>query len=237
MCCSVAWPRWSTSCASTSGPAPCADGRSTTPTSPARNPGLVMFHLSAFGRDSVDDRPGFARIAEAYAGLTHMTGPSDGPPMFAGFPIADGVAGAHGAFAVMLALFERSRTGQGQLVDFALYEPLLRMLDGVITSCDVTGEVPQRGRQRQPRHRAERSVVERGRRLGGAPGLVAQHVAPAVRGDRPARAHRRPEVRHEHRAGRAPRRARPRDRRGLRPMAGRRAAPAAPGPRRRRAAP
>lgn len=106
------------------------------------NPGLIMFHLTAFGRNS--DRPGFARVAEAYAGLTHLTGEPGGPPMFCGFPIADGLSGVHGAFAVMLALFERERTGKGQLVDLALYEPVLRMLEGIVAACSVTGEVPER---------------------------------------------------------------------------------------------
>ncbi len=108
----------------------------------ALNEGLVMFHLTAFGRHS--DRPGFARVAEAFAGLTHLTGMPDGPPMFCGFPVADGLAGTHGAFSVMLALFERQRTGRGQLVEFALYEPVLRMLEGSVASSSVTGEVPER---------------------------------------------------------------------------------------------
>jgi crotonobetainyl-CoA:carnitine CoA-transferase CaiB-like acyl-CoA transferase len=108
----------------------------------ALNEQLVMFHLTAFGRHS--DRPGFARVAEAFAGLTHLTGMPDGPPMFCGFPVADGLAGAHGAYAVMLALFERRRTGRGQLVEFALYEPVLRMLEGSVAACSVTGEVPGR---------------------------------------------------------------------------------------------
>jgi formyl-CoA transferase len=108
----------------------------------ALNTQLVMFHLTAFGRHS--DRPGFARVAEAFAGLTHLTGMPDGPPMFCGFPVADGLAGTHGAYAVMLALFERQRTGRGQLVEFALYEPVLRMLEGAVAACSVTGEVPER---------------------------------------------------------------------------------------------
>jgi crotonobetainyl-CoA:carnitine CoA-transferase CaiB-like acyl-CoA transferase len=111
----------------------------------ADNPRLVMFHLTAFGRSGpYADRPGFARVAEAFAGLTHITGDPGGPPMFAGFPIADGLAGAHGAFAVMLALYERERSGRGQLVEMALYDPVLRMLDGLVTAYDVTGDAPNR---------------------------------------------------------------------------------------------
>ena len=57
-------------------------------------PRIVMLHLTAFGRTGpYADRPGFARVAEAFAGLTHRTGQPDGPPTFPGYPIADGAAG------------------------------------------------------------------------------------------------------------------------------------------------
>ncbi|WP_442940061.1 CaiB/BaiF CoA transferase family protein [Nocardioides sp. B-3] len=82
----------------------------------------VVLHLTAFGREGpYADRPGFARIAEAYAGLTHITGYPDRPPVFAGYPLADGVVGMYAAFAVMLALRHRDETGEGQLIDPALF--------------------------------------------------------------------------------------------------------------------
>ncbi len=92
--------------------------------------GLVMLHLSAFGRSGpYRDRPGFARIAEAFAGLTAITGYSDGPPLFSGFPLADGITGIYGAYSVLLALQYRQQTGKGQLIDLGLYEPIVRMLE------------------------------------------------------------------------------------------------------------
>lgn len=103
-------------------------------------PDLVMVHISAFGRTGpYADRPGFARVAEAFAGLTHRTGEPEGPPMFCGYPVADGVTGMYGAFAAMLALRQRDLTGEPQLADIALYEPLLRMMEDFIVDFDATG--------------------------------------------------------------------------------------------------
>lgn len=99
---------------------------------------LVMIHISAFGRTGpYADRPGFARVAEAFAGLTHRTGQPDGPPVFAGYPVADGVTGMYAAFATMLALRQRDATGEAQLADIGLYEPLLRMMEDFIADLDV----------------------------------------------------------------------------------------------------
>ena len=101
---------------------------------------LVMIHVSAYGRTGpYADRPGFARVAEGFAGLTHRTGDPDGPPMFAGYPVADGVTGYYAAFAALLALRQRDLTGEAQLADIPLFEPLLRMMEDFIADFSVTG--------------------------------------------------------------------------------------------------
>nr|WP_281372373.1 CoA transferase [Prauserella isguenensis] len=112
---------------------------------------LVMVHLSAFGRTGpYADRPGFARVAEAFAGLTHRTGDEDGPPMFSGYPVADGTAGMYAAFTAMLALRQRDRTGEPQLVDIGLYEPLLRLMEDFIADYGATGHSAARQGNRNP---------------------------------------------------------------------------------------
>ncbi|WP_328891071.1 CaiB/BaiF CoA transferase family protein [Streptomyces sp. NBC_00316] len=114
-------------------------------------PDLVMVHVSAFGRTGpYADRPGFARVAEAFAGLTHRTGFPDGPPVFAGYPVADGVTGIYAAFAAMLALRQRDLTGEPQLADIGLYEPLLRMMEDFVVDYDATGEVRERQGNENP---------------------------------------------------------------------------------------
>jgi crotonobetainyl-CoA:carnitine CoA-transferase CaiB-like acyl-CoA transferase len=112
---------------------------------------LVMVHVSAFGRTGpYAERPGFARVAEAFAGLTHRTGDPDGPPVLAGYPVADGVTGVYAAFSAMLALRQRDLTGEPQLVDLALYEPLLRMMEDFIVDFDATGVSVGRQGNRNP---------------------------------------------------------------------------------------
>lgn len=106
---------------------------------------IVLVHLTAFGRTGpYAERPGFARVVEAFAGLTYRSGEPDGPPMFSGYAIADGVGGMYGAFTAMLALRQRDLTGDPQLVDLALYEPMLRMMEDFLAAYDLTGEVAER---------------------------------------------------------------------------------------------
>lgn len=115
-------------------------------------PDLVMVHISAFGRTGpYANRPGFARIAEAFAGLTERTGFADGPPMFSGYAIADGVSGIYGAFAAMAALRQRDLTGEPQLADIGLYEPVLRMMEDFIGDFGATGVVAGRSGNDNPK--------------------------------------------------------------------------------------
>ena len=111
----------------------------------ADHPRLVMYHLSAYGHAGPRrDDPGFARVAEAYSGLTFASGDPDGPPMFSGYAIADGVGGVHGAFSVMLALYEVQRTGRGQFVECSLAGSMLRLMEGFVAAYDGTGVPPTR---------------------------------------------------------------------------------------------
>lgn len=115
------------------------------------NDRVVVVHLTAFGLTGpYRERPGFARVVEAFAGLTHRTGNPDGPPMFSGYPIADGVGGIYGAFAAMLALRQRDATGEAQLVDLGLYEPMLRMMEDFIPAYSLTGTSARRQGNENP---------------------------------------------------------------------------------------
>lgn len=107
---------------------------------------LIVLHLTAFGREGpYAERPGFARVGEAFAGLTHRTGFPGMEPVQSGYPmLGDGIAGLYGAFSIMLALRERDRTGRPQLIDIALYEPILRILEDQIAAYDEDGTVMER---------------------------------------------------------------------------------------------
>src|SRR5699024_5589316 len=79
---------------------------------------IVMLHFSAFGRNGpYKEKPGFARVAESFSGLTYMTGYPDRKPIFSGYPIADAMGGTYGAFSIMLGIYHYKMTGKGQLID------------------------------------------------------------------------------------------------------------------------
>jgi len=87
------------------------------------NPRLIYAQLSGFGYDGpYAERGGFDLIAQGMGGIMHVTGEPDGPPTSVGLPICDLGTGMWGAQGVLAALFQRERTGQGQLVECSLLE-------------------------------------------------------------------------------------------------------------------
>jgi crotonobetainyl-CoA:carnitine CoA-transferase CaiB-like acyl-CoA transferase len=113
---------------------------------------VILHHLTAFGAGPYEQRPGFARVAEAYAGLTNRTGFKEGPPVQSGYAmLGDGIAGIYGAFAIMLALRQRDLTGRPQKIDLGLYEPVLAMMEDMIVTYDETGSRMERMGNSSPR--------------------------------------------------------------------------------------
>ena len=105
------------------------------------NPGLVIARVTGFGQDGpYRDRPGFGTVAEGMSGFSHLTGAADGPPTLPSMPLADGVAGLTGAFAVMLALYHRDvNGGGGQVIDISLTESLLPLMEPSLLEWDQLG--------------------------------------------------------------------------------------------------
>ncbi|NVM98489.1 CoA transferase [Arthrobacter sp. SDTb3-6] len=111
----------------------------------AIQPGLIMVHVTGYGGTGpYSDKPGFGTISEAMSGFSHLTGEPDGPPTLPGFMLADCVAAVHGAFAISAALLHRERTGEGQLIDLSLLEPLARFAEQATLVYDQLGEIPAR---------------------------------------------------------------------------------------------
>ena len=105
------------------------------------NPGLVIARVTGFGQTGpYRDRPGFGTVAEGMSGFSHLTGAADGPPTLPSMPLADGVAGLTGAFAVMLALYHRDvNGGGGQVIDISLTESLLPLMEPSLLEWDQLG--------------------------------------------------------------------------------------------------
>lgn len=111
----------------------------------ASNPGLIMARVSGFGQTGpLSHRAGYGLIGEAMGGLRHITGEPDRPPARAGISIGDSLAAMHAAMGVMMALQSRHATGRGQVVDAALYESVLAVMENLITEYDLTGYARER---------------------------------------------------------------------------------------------
>ena len=111
------------------------------------NPGLVQLSVSGFGQTGPRRHSkGFGRNAEAFSGMAYTTGYPDRPPIHLAFPVADSVSGIFGAFAVLAALRERDTnpTGEGQMIDLALYEAVFRLMEFTAIAYDQLGEVTER---------------------------------------------------------------------------------------------
>jgi len=116
------------------------------------NSRLVMLRITGFGQTGpYSHKPGFGTLAEAFAGAAHITGFPDRPPLLPAFGLGDSTAGLAGAFLTMVALFERERHGgRGQVVEFAIYEPLLTLLGPQVVNYDQLGLVQERSGSRLP---------------------------------------------------------------------------------------
>lgn len=112
----------------------------------AINPGLIYVHVTAYGLDGpYGDRPGSGTLGEALAGLTHMTGAADGPPVLPSVALGDAITGYVGAFGVLAACYHRLAHGaSGQLIDVNPVDAMLQMTGPVLTQHDDGAPPPSR---------------------------------------------------------------------------------------------
>lgn len=154
------------------------------------NPRLVVLRISGFGQTGPYARkPGFGTLAESISGVAHVSGFPDGPPMLPAIALADEVAGLVGAYAVLMAVQERNRSGRGQVIDCSLYESLFQISGPLALAYDrlgiVTGRMGNRIAYSAPRNAYEtkdgrwvgvsgtaQTVAERTFRAIGRPELI-----------------------------------------------------------------
>ena len=111
----------------------------------AVNRRVVLVRISGYGQTGpYRGRPGYGTVAEAMSGIPHFTGFPDRPPTLSAFPLADSVAALFGTFAAMFAWYESHRSGEGQVVDVSLFEPLFRLVESQVVGFDQLGIVKQR---------------------------------------------------------------------------------------------
>ncbi len=112
----------------------------------AIDPRVIMVRISGYGQDGpYASRPGFANIAEAFAGFRHLTGEPGRPPVRGGVSLGDTNAGMHAAYATLAAVYERDvgGSGKGQVIDVALYEAMFNMMESLLPEYDRKGVVRQ----------------------------------------------------------------------------------------------
>jgi formyl-CoA transferase len=109
------------------------------------NPRLIMIRVSGFGQTGpYAARAGFGAIGEAMGGLRHVVGDPSTPPSRVGISIGDSLAATFACLGALSALHYREVTGRGQVIDSAIYEAVLAMMESLVTEYDQTGYVRER---------------------------------------------------------------------------------------------
>ena len=107
-----------------------------------RNPALVVLSITGFGHDGPEGgRAGYDQIAQGEAGLMSLTGSGPDDPQRVGVPVGDLLAGMYGAYGVLAALHDRSRTGRGQVVRTSLLAAVVGVHAFQGTRWTIAGEV------------------------------------------------------------------------------------------------
>ncbi len=111
----------------------------------AANPRLIVVRVSGYGQTGpYASRPGYGAIGEAMGGLRAVIGEPDRPPARAGISIGDTLAATFACVGCLVALHARSTTGRGQIVDSALYEAVLGVMESLIPEYTISGYVRPR---------------------------------------------------------------------------------------------
>ena len=111
----------------------------------AINQGLIMIRVSGYGQTGpYSPRAGYGGIGEAMGGLRNLSGDPSAPPSRVGISIGDSLAATFACLGAMMALHHRERTGLGQVVDSAIYEAVLAMMESLIPEYTETGFIRER---------------------------------------------------------------------------------------------
>lgn len=110
-------------------------------------PGLIYTRVSGWGQTGpYSPKPGYASVAEGAAGLRYVNGFPDRPPARPNLSMGDTIAGLHAALGVLMAVYHRDvkKTGQGQVIDVAIYEAVLNLMESMVPEYDKYGVVRER---------------------------------------------------------------------------------------------
>ncbi|GMN04269.1 CaiB/BaiF CoA transferase family protein [Erythrobacter sp. MTPC3] len=111
----------------------------------AINEALIMIRVSGYGQTGpYSSRAGYGGIGEAMGGMRYIAGEPDRPPSRAGLSIGDSLAATYACLGALMALNHRHNTGKGQMVDSAIYESVLAMMESTIPEFTVADHIRER---------------------------------------------------------------------------------------------
>lgn len=111
----------------------------------AINPRLILVRVSGYGQTGPNaTKAGYASVGEAFGGLRYVMGEPDRRPSRAGISIGDSLAATFACLGAVAALEARHRTGRGQVVDSAIYEAVLAMMESLVPEYQLAGHIRER---------------------------------------------------------------------------------------------
>ena len=111
----------------------------------AVNERLVMVRVSGFGQTGpYARRAGYGSVGEAMGGIRYLAGDPDRPPSRVGLSIGDSLAATFACVGALAALHDRERTGRGQVVDSAIYEAVLAVMESTVPEYTEGGTIRER---------------------------------------------------------------------------------------------
>ena len=104
------------------------------------NPRLVVTRVTGFGQTGpYASRAGYGSIGEAMGGIRYVTGDPDKPPARTGVSLGDSLAATFACLGTLVALHAREKTGRGQVVDAAIYESVLALMESMVPEWQIAG--------------------------------------------------------------------------------------------------
>lgn len=115
------------------------------------NPGIIYGSISGFGLEGpLSKRPCYDIVAQAMSGMMSVTGFSDGPPCKIGPSVGDSFTGAYLCMGILMALYQRQITGEGQRLDVAMVDTLFSTMENFVVEHTIEGKHPHRAGNMDP---------------------------------------------------------------------------------------
>lgn len=115
------------------------------------NPRIIYGSISGFGlTGDLAERPCYDIVAQAMSGMMSVTGFADGPPCKIGPSVGDNYSGAYLCMGVLMALYEREKTGVGRRIDVAMVDTLFSVMENFVVEYTIAGKTPHRAGNQDP---------------------------------------------------------------------------------------